>query len=1671
MVTCMGAGAGKAGAAATRAWQWLLLLALTCLALLSALPAHAQGLPTANLLTFAHTQQAAGATEQQSRTITVPAGVGAPYYLLVSGRTTNDRNRIVALSVAINGTQVLTAADLFRSFPAGGKKIELGTAAANTLAFSMTAQAGVIVDVRVLGTPIPIKPIDLAPNPVAVQVGATVTLKATLSPTPLVAGAIAVVSSRRTVAVPASTFISYAAGQTSINIPVRAAGVGDAVIIVGGTGGIANVNFKGTNAAAAVSSLMPAVVSVERGAATVLTIKLASVRSSATTVTLAAQPGSIVSVPGSITVPANTLSTTVAVSTLSEGVAQVTASLGASRATASVTVIPSSAASIVSLLPPTSSVTLGASAPLTVAISSAQSTSTTITLSVAPAGIVSVPPSVTIVAGQTTASFNATSSAAGSLGNALVRATLNASAAEAAVTVLPPLPTIASLQPSTVELVVGATGTFTLALDAAQASDTLVPLSASNIAVLQAPASVTVPAGRASVEFTASALAAGTSQLSASLNGTTRSASVSVANPPVAVAAIEPASFSVQVGATGSATVRLNALQPQDTSVPISVNPPGVLQLPSSIVVPAGQISATLPVTGAAEGVALVTATLPGGAASTSVNVTRPPVLITGLTPAAVSLAKGRTTTLRLAVSPASTTPLVATLATSAAFISAPSQITIPAGALGVDIPIVAANEGSATLSASLNGSTASASVQVTPPEVQTLSVQPQDAAAFVGDTIQYGASAILTDGTARNETTIATWASSSTAVASVNSSGAAQALANGNTNITASSGGVTAATPLTVLPTPVLTLAPGSASVAVGASQVFTLTTSAAAESGGLLVTLAAGGSGSVSVSVPASVTIAAGQTAVSFTVTATAPGVMSISASAPRRTTATATLTIAASLAITSVTPSSGPVGSQVTLSGSGFDPVAANDRVVFTGATSVGVVATVVSASATQLQVTVPAGAQSGPITLTTPAGSATSPPFTVQGEQDFNITASPAESVLITGTSTTLAIQPASTGTRAYTGLLDIAVVNLPAGVTARLQPATLSTSQTGSIVFTASSSAAAGRYDVLVQASGLTSNGRQTRSATATLVVQGAAGATGVKGRFVTPDGRPIAGVLVRVDAIQTATDAAGNFLLTGLPAGAVTLRFDATPANPLYPIWPYTTTLQSGQIAVIADWTLNPPPEDEKFVAIANATQTQRITDARFPGLEITLPAGVSIIGWDGVPKSRIAVEKIAVDKLPVPMPPVPIKEAYQLYFGTPMGGIPSQPIPVTLPNVAEAEPGDEERDLVLRRQPDGRLGRVEARGAGHHQRGRQDRRQRPRRRHPALLRRLRPALAKLPAQRPTRRSRRRAARRRSSAEPDRLLHRPGDAHQRRADLPGPGAHRHGDDLQPGGRLQRPSRHLRQRRAGLDAGLRRRAAALQRPAEATRDARRAIHDFIDDGSGTYRNSGSRMFDGAVMRAYPAGGPGDWEVVIKNGRTWRFKPFPGITGVIRGGPPLFMTEMVDPAGATLSITRRSDGRCWPPARSSAPYRHLRRQRLHRRDQRPGESNHALHLHRQQPHPDRHRPGGRRHALHLRRRHRDRRRRRLRRPADRRRAHQDHQPPRPPQPDRELLRRRPQGAQRQSGLRRHRDALRLQGRGGLRDQRGQPRRALHRRRAAPTPTPGTTTRPAGACTAGR
>jgi YD repeat-containing protein len=82
-------------------------------------------------------------------------------------------------------------------------------------------------------------------------------------------------------------------------------------------------------------------------------------------------------------------------------------------------------------------------------------------------------------------------------------------------------------------------------------------------------------------------------------------------------------------------------------------------------------------------------------------------------------------------------------------------------------------------------------------------------------------------------------------------------------------------------------------------------------------------------------------------------------------------------AAVSIIGFTPRSGPVGTSVTIVGAGFSATAAQNTVTFNG-----MPATVVTATTNRLVAVVPAGATTGPIRVTSPAGSAVSAtPFTV------------------------------------------------------------------------------------------------------------------------------------------------------------------------------------------------------------------------------------------------------------------------------------------------------------------------------------------------------------------------------------------------------------------------------------------------------------------------------------------------------------------------------------------------------------------------------------------------------------------------------------------------------------------------------------------------------------------
>lgn len=178
-------------------------------------------------------------------------------------------------------------------------------------------------------------------------------------------------------------------------------------------------------------------------------------------------------------------------------------------------------------------------------------------------------------------------------------------------------------------------------------------------------------------------------------------------------------------------------------------------------------------------------------------------------------------------------------------------------------------------------------------------------------------------------------------------------------------------------------------------------------------------GAAASFTVSSPTSISATVPATATTGAVTVTTAGGTGSSATA---------FTVRPS--ISGFSPASGPVGSAVTISGSGL-----------AGATSVtfnGVSASFTATSSTSISTTVPATATSGAITVVTPAGSATSATsFVVTVNADFTLTFVPSSRTVSRGSSTTYAVTV--NPVNGFSGSVTFAVAGLPGRTTASFSP--------------------------------------------------------------------------------------------------------------------------------------------------------------------------------------------------------------------------------------------------------------------------------------------------------------------------------------------------------------------------------------------------------------------------------------------------------------------------------------------------------------------------------------------------------------------------------------------------------------------------------------------------------
>ncbi len=228
-----------------------------------------------------------------------------------------------------------------------------------------------------------------------------------------------------------------------------------------------------------------------------------------------------------------------------------------------------------------------------------------------------IPASVTVAAGQTTASFAIGTSAVTATTVVRISASFGGATANADMSVYPLLSAVTF--PGNIPGGTPATGTVHLSA-AAPSGGAVVALSSANTSLATVPASVTVPSGQLTATFTATTATVTQTTpvvISASLDGTTVSTTLFlVVSRAVASVTLNPSTVVGPASSTGTVTLR-SAAPSGNAVVSLASSNTVLATVPSTVVVPSGQASATFTVNAAQ-----VTATATVVISATHENVT-----------------------------------------------------------------------------------------------------------------------------------------------------------------------------------------------------------------------------------------------------------------------------------------------------------------------------------------------------------------------------------------------------------------------------------------------------------------------------------------------------------------------------------------------------------------------------------------------------------------------------------------------------------------------------------------------------------------------------------------------------------------------------------------------------------------------------------------------------------------------------------------------------------------------------------------------------------------------------------------------------------------------------------------------------------------------------------------
>jgi WD40 repeat protein len=445
-------------------------------------------------------------------------------------------------------------------------------------------------------------------------------------------------------------------------------------------GNLLSVNTNPLNVLTTLASLSITPGTVESGGSTTGTVMLTQIAApGGATVTLSSN-NAIATVPASVVVASGAKTATFPItagSVTSQVIPTVTASCGGVTKKQALIVNPTGVY-WVAVVPnyvvggntTVGTVTLGGPAP-----------AGGIAVSLTCSSLVSVPATVTVPAGQTTATFTAGTMSVSTTTAATITATLNGTSAMVTFEITPLALASLTLNPTTLPGGDNSTGTVTFS-GPAPTGGLVVSLSCSDASVT-VPKTVTVPAGQASATFLVSTTAATAEKsvtITATNGGVVEKATLTITAAALVSVSLNPA--SVNGGTSSTGTLTLSGPAPKGGLTATLQSSSTAVTLPHSVAISAGKLTATFTAkTIAVSTQKSVTVTAKLGTVTTTATLTvNAPVLSSlSLNPSALKGGKSSTGTVSISsIAPAG--GAVITLTSSQTTVTLPKSITIPAG-------------------------------------------------------------------------------------------------------------------------------------------------------------------------------------------------------------------------------------------------------------------------------------------------------------------------------------------------------------------------------------------------------------------------------------------------------------------------------------------------------------------------------------------------------------------------------------------------------------------------------------------------------------------------------------------------------------------------------------------------------------------------------------------------------------------------------------------------------------------------------------------------------------------------------------------------------------------------------------------------------------------------------